>query len=182
MPPFCPSPPDSGASPRVAQIWAIASVVNRHDEFRMTLDEAGGPAVWREVHPAFTVFNPPSETFSCLWEPFDRNFGAFHDAASETMARFAGTTELFPQGAPPANVFDISSVPWTTFTGFTLNIDGGWDHFAPIFTLGRYAEREGRSLLPLAVQVHHAVADGFHTARLIEELRALFSDTTWLRA
>ncbi|WP_307325883.1 CatA-like O-acetyltransferase [Microbacterium sp. SORGH_AS_0862] len=39
--------------------------------------------------------------------------------------------------------------------------------------MGRYAEREGRLLLPLAVQIHHAVADGFHTALLINEFREL---------
>lgn len=165
----------------IAQVWAIASVVNRHDEFRMTLDDTGAPAVWRDVHPSFTVFNTQQETFSCVWVPFEHDFAAFHDAAAETIAKYAGTTEFFPQGRPPANTFDVSSVPWTTFTGFTLNIEDGWDHFAPIFTLGRYAEREGRFILPMAVQVHHAVADGFHTARLIEELRELFADGSWLR-
>ena len=165
----------------VAQIWAIASVVNRHDEFRITLGETGDPAVWRVVHPAFTVFHPEWETFSCLWVPYDLDFAAFHDAATATIAEYAGSTEFFPQGAPPGNTFDVSSVPWTSFTGFTLNVEGGADHVAPIFTLGRYTVREGRTLLPLAVQVHHAVADGFHTARLIEELRDLFADGTWLR-
>ncbi|WP_420707007.1 CatA-like O-acetyltransferase [Streptomyces sp. NRRL F-2664] len=63
----------------------------------------------------------------------------------------------------------MSSVPWASFTGF--NIGSGWDHLAPIFTLGRYTERDGRVLLPLAVQVHHAAADGFHSTRLINELQ-----------
>ncbi|MFC8599839.1 CatA-like O-acetyltransferase [Isoptericola sp. NPDC057191] len=49
-----------------------------------------------------------------------------------------------------------------------------------IFTLGRYVERDGRVLLPLAVQVHHAVADGFHTARLVNELQELLADPAWV--
>lgn len=80
----------------------------------------------------------------------------------------------------PANVFDISSLPWTSFTGFTLNMRGGWNHLLPIFTLGQYREVAGRMKLPLAVQIHHAAADGFHTARLIKELEELFRDPSWL--
>ncbi len=74
----------------------------------------------------------------------------------------------------------MSSLPWASFTGFNLNIGNDWDHLAPIFTLGRYTERDGRVLLPLAVQVHHATADGFHSTRLVNEVQALFADPTWL--
>ena len=34
--------------------------------------------------------------------------------------------------------------------------------------------------MPLAVQVNHAAADGFHTARLVNELRELLSDGSWI--
>lgn len=164
----------------VAQIWALATVVNRHDEFRMCLTESGEPAVWPVTHPAFTVFNPERETFACVWAPYDPDFGAFHDTAAALLAEHARATEFFPQGAPPADSFDVSSLPWASFTGFHLDIRDGWDHLAPIFTIGRYTERDGRVFLPLALQMHHAVADGFHAARLVQELQALVSDPAWL--
>ncbi|MFC5663912.1 CatA-like O-acetyltransferase [Kitasatospora misakiensis] len=164
----------------LAQIWALSTVVNRHEEFRMCLTASGAPAVRPVVHPAFTVFNPERETFACVWAPHDPDFGAFHEVAAPLLAEHARATELFPQGEPPADTFDVSSLPWASFTGFNLNIGGGWDHLAPIFTLGRYTEREGRVLLPLAVQVHHAAADGFHTARLVNEVQALVADPSWL--
>lgn len=50
----------------LAQVWALASIVNRHDEFRMTLNDAGAPTVWDVMHPAFTVFNPDRETFASV--------------------------------------------------------------------------------------------------------------------
>lgn len=163
-----------------AQLWAIATVVNRHPEFRMTLAEDGAPATWPVVDPAFTVFNSERETFAAVSVPYDPDFGRFHTAAVEVLASASDATEMFPQGGLPANAFDVSSLPWTSFTGFTLQIDGGTNHLAPIFTLGRYLEREGRTLLPLALQVHHAAADGFHTARLIRELEQLLADPSWV--
>ncbi|MGW5393741.1 type A chloramphenicol O-acetyltransferase [Streptomyces koyangensis] len=170
-------------SPRksyLAQVWALATVVNRHQEFRMCLTDSGDPAVWPVVHPAFTVFNPERETFACVWAPYDPDFGTFHDTAAPLLAEHSRATDFFPQGDPPPNTFDVSSLPWASFTGFTLDIRDGWDHLAPIFTLGRYTEREARLLLPLSVQIHHAAADGFHTARLTDELQTLLAAPTWL--
>ncbi|MFG2868334.1 type A chloramphenicol O-acetyltransferase [Streptomyces sp. NPDC048338] len=164
----------------LAQVWALATVVNRHDEFRMCLTASGDPAVWPVVHPAFTVLNAERETFACVWAPYDPDFGAFHDVAAPLLAEHGGATEFFPQGALPPNAFDVSSLPWASFTGFNLHIRDSWDHLAPIFTLGRYVERDGRVLLPLALQVHHAAADGFHSARLVNELQALVTDPSWL--
>lgn len=163
-----------------AQIWAIATVVNRFAEFRMTLNAEDLPAVWPVVHPAFTVFNRKRETFASVWVPYDADFRNFHERAVEVLASAAHTDQMFPQGEPPANTFDISSLPWTSFTGFSLQIAGGNDHFAPIFTLGRYVVREGRTLLPVSLQIHHAAADGFHATRLLGELEGLLGDPGWL--
>ena len=41
----------------------------------------------------------------------------------------------------------------------------------PIFTMGKYFERDGKRLLPLAIQVHHAVCDGYHVGVFVEKLQ-----------
>ncbi|WP_420898226.1 CatA-like O-acetyltransferase [Cryobacterium sandaracinum] len=125
------------------QIWAIASVVNRHVEFRMTLSGEKVPATWDVVHPAFTVFNPERETFANVWSPSHADFSIFHEHTVDVLARCRTATSFQPQPDMPANVFDVSSVPWTSFTGFSLQIRDGWKHLLPIFTLGRYRETGG---------------------------------------
>lgn len=164
----------------IAQIWALASIVNRHAEFRMCLTGSGEPAVWPQLDPAFTVFNEERETFAVVWTPYTPDFGVFHEAAAALLAKHRLATVFFPQGEQPVNTFDVSSLPWASFTGFTLQTRNGGDHFLPIFTLGRYVQRNGNTFLPVAVQVHHAVADGFHTSRLLNELQALLADPSWV--
>lgn len=165
----------------LAQIWALAAVVNRHSEFRMCVQADGSPAVWDVVHPSFTIFHPETETFSSLWTPFDEDFATFHDAATAVIAEHGKSAELFPQGNPPPNSFDVSSLPWASFTAFSLNIAGGWDHLAPIFTLGKYVQRDDKTLLPLALQVHHAAIDGFHVSRFVNEVQEVLSGHSWRR-
>ncbi|AYG04642.1 CatA-like O-acetyltransferase [Gryllotalpicola protaetiae] len=163
-----------------SQVWAISSLLNRHEEFRMSVDD-GIPSVWDVVHPAFTVFNSDRETFSSVWLPHDDDFDAFHAEAVELSRIHRSADRMFPQGELPDNAFDISSLPWVSFTGFELNIAGGHGHYLPIFTLGKYVDEGDRVFIPLAVQLHHAVADGFHVARLINELQELFDSAgEWL--
>lgn len=171
---------DSGRKTYAAQAWALGTVVNRHPEFRLTVDSEGKPATWHVLHPAFTVFNPARETFAAVWTPFQEDFAAFDSRMGELLAKHRDATSMFPLGELPPDTFDVSSLPWTSFTAFDLHIKSGWEHFLPIFTLGRHVERDGQTLLPLAVHMHHAAADGFHVARLVNELRDLVSQPDWV--
>jgi chloramphenicol O-acetyltransferase type A len=130
----------------------------------------------------FTVFHPDTETFSALVVPYVDDFSTFHDAAVATIERYRDDVRMFPQDDRPRNVFDVSSLPWVSFAGFALHIEDGQDHLLPIITLGRYRTTDGRTVLPVALQVNHAAADGFHTGRLLRELEDLFAEPSWLRS
>lgn len=155
-----------------AQIWMLAAAVNRHAEFRMARDGSGAPGVWSFCHPSFTVLNRETETFSCLWTPWEEEFSAFYQSAVEVMDTRA-TGRIFPQGDMPDNLFDISSLPWVEFTSFHLSLYTEGTHLAPIFTLGKYVQQGDRLLLPLAIQIHHAACDGLHLGRFVETLQEL---------
>ena len=64
-------------------------------------------------------------------------------------------------------------IPWTSFEGFNLNLQKGYDYLLPVFTMGKFYEENGRRFLPSSVQVHHAVCDGFHLCRFLRELQDL---------
>ena len=83
---------------------------------------------------------------------------------------------MMPKPNIPENNFSVSMIPWTTFEGFNLNLKKGYEYLLPIFTMGKYYEERGRYILPLAIQVHHAVCDGFHVCRFINELQDLIDE------
>lgn len=153
-------------------LYALAKVVNRRQEFRMALDEAGTLGYVDCLSPLYTVFHPETETFSCLWTEYAEDYGQFLRQYQEDLRRYGETEGFLAKPDPPAEVFSVSMLPWQTFTSFHLELPKG-QNFQPIFTLGRYRPVEGKLLMPLALQVHHAVCDGFHACRFVEEVQAL---------
>lgn len=89
------------------------------------------------------------------------------------MHEYGSINRMIAKPNPPSNTFPVSMIPWSRFDAFNLNIQKGYEYLFPIFTLGKFDVINGRCLLPLAVQVHHAVCDGFHISRFFNELQKL---------
>lgn len=154
-----------------AQIYMLATAVNQLPEFRMGLSETGEPGYWDALHPSYTIFNSETDVFSSIWTPYDKDFSLFYGACMEDIDRYVKSGEFAPKKGMPPNVFDISSVPWVDFTAFNLNVYTEGTHLLPIFTIGKYIERDGNTFMPLALQLHHAACDGYHAGQFIEALR-----------
>ena len=160
-----------------ALLYALATVVNRHQEFRYSLRQ-GQLGVYDRLEPSYAVFHREDETFSLLWTPYDPDYPAFLAAYEADLAQYGDNRGLWGKPEPPENCFDVSMLPWAAFEGFNLNLQQCYDYLRPIFTLGRFEEWEGRYTLPLAVQVHHGVCDGYHTCRLVQEVQEVIDALT----
>ena len=67
----------SGKKLYPTMLFYLSTVVNRHPEFRMDLDESGEPGFYDQVHPCYTVFHKETETFSNLWTAYTPNYADF---------------------------------------------------------------------------------------------------------
>lgn len=147
----------------------------------MAINEAGELGFYDQVHPCYTIFHRDTETFSNLWTAYTPDYTAFRGAFEHDMAAYGDRQGLMSRPDTPENTFPVSMVPWASFKGFNLNLQKGYDYLPPIFTMGKLYEDNGKILLPLAVQAHHAVCDGFHLCRLVNEVQELvdkLSDNT----
>lgn len=162
---------DHGLGLYPVMIYGISLIVNRHQEFRMAIDEQGNVGFFDEVYPSYTVFHKDDETFSDIWTEYSSDFRTFHARYLEDIQQFGDVRSMIGKPMQGNNAFTISCIPWATFTGFNLNLQKGYDYLPPIFTIGKYFNENGKTLLPLSIQVHHAVCDGFHAARFVNELQ-----------
>lgn len=156
-------------------IFLLSKIVNNHAEFRMAMKN-NELVIWNEIHPSYTIFHNETETFSSLWSHYDGNIHHFQETYSEDVECYRDNLSYWPKTESRENIFFVSSIPWASFTSFNINVANMQNFFSPMFTFGKYYEQDGKILLPLAIQIHHAVCDGFHVARLVNELQEMSHD------
>lgn len=155
-----------------AMIWAVSNVLNAHAEFRYGWDDQGRLVLWDRIEPYYAHFHPDRETFAKLVTPFSSDLETFHRRFLEDRTRYAALDHFDLTDVPP-NTFDVSCLPWVRYRSFDMHIFDSGTYLAPVVTWGKY-EREGdRTILPVSLNIHHAVADGFHLSRFFLELQEL---------
>lgn len=159
-------------------LHAISTAVNNHEEFKTAFDEQGRLGIYDVVHPCYTIFHKDTETFTNVWTAYNKDFKAFYENYLHDISLAKNCNKMLAKTDTPPNTFPVSMVPWESFTAFNLNLPKGSSYLLPIFTSGRYFEQNGRLLLPVAIQVHHAVCDGFHLCRLTGEIRSYLESFT----
>ena len=153
-----------------AMLYCLTRAVNLHEEFRTSFDQNGRVGVFETMNPSYTVFHEESGTFSSIWSEFKDDFAEFSAVYSQDVELYGSKEGFFTKPNAPDNLFNVSMVPWETFGGFNLNLSD-FTYLLPIFTLGRFYEQGGKTLMPLAAQVHHAVCDGYHLHIFLDDLR-----------
>ncbi len=154
-----------------SMIWAVSKVVNAHDEFKYGWDGSGALIRWDFISPSYTGFHREDESFTKLVTVFSDDIFTFH-------TRFLADQETYKDQRAfvenqPRNFFDVSCLPWVKYRHFDLHVFDEGKFLAPVVTWGKYEMERGRYLMPLTMNLHHAVADGFHLSRFFIEIQAL---------
>lgn len=153
----------------ISILYAITNVLNRHEEFKIGYcKENGELMIWDEINPIYRVFHKDTELFTRVWTRWNKDYSTFENAAKKDIENGLKTDALnMPE--IPDNTFEISHVPYH-FTSVNVKMSESGKYFSPILTTGKIKETGGRKIMPIAMQISHAVADGFHIARFFEEL------------
>lgn len=152
-------------------LYHITKIVNRYEEFRTVLDSEGKVGYFDEMLPCYTVFHKESETFSNIWTEYSEDYEVFCKNYRDDIEKYGKNLEMEGKLNTPINSFPVSMIPWKSFEGFNLNLQKGYGYLLPIFTLGKYYRDGEKYLMPISIQVHHSVCDGFHFCRFLDSLR-----------
>ena len=156
-------------------IYLLSTIVNKHEEFRTAINANRQVGIFDILHPSYTIFQNDSDTFTNIWSEYATSFSEFYKRYLLDTESYGEIKSFLAKPNMPENVFNISSIPWVSFTGFNLNLPKVTNYLLPIFTTGKYFTQNKKILLPIAIQVHHAVCDGFHISRFVNELQELIN-------
>lgn len=152
-------------------IFLISKVVNRYKNFKMSFDKDENLGYFEVVYPSYTIFNEKDKHFSSIYTPFIEDFSLFYEKVMQDMQKYKNSTKLVPQIDVPKNLFNISAIPWINFSSFNLNLEKGYRYLLPIFTIGKFVKKDSKFLMPLHIQVHHGVCDGYHLSLFLDDLK-----------
>ena len=78
------------------------------------------------------------------------------------------------------NFCPISCVPWLSFTSLSYDTFTENKMLLPIIAFGKYHSHHSKTTLPFSIFVNHAVADGYHTCKLIQQIQDMADMPNWL--
>lgn len=155
-------------------IWAVSQVINRHDEFKYSLNKNGELIKWDYVSPFYADFNKEKECFSKILTEYSQDIFAFHKAFLENREKHKELVGF--QSDAPQNFFDISCLPWIKYNHIDAHVFDEGLFLAPVIVWGKYQKEGGKLIMPISMNIHHAVADGFHVSRFFNEIQEYINE------
>jgi len=163
-------------------LFVIMKAVNANKEFKMSFDKEGNLGYWNYVVPSYTIFHEENKTFSDIWSEYNENFYDFYKIIISDMEKYKDIKGIKARENRPENYCHISALPWLSFTGYSHDTYSESDLLFPLIRFGKYFEQNNKFMLPFAVFVNHAVADGYHTSKLINDIQdSVYNTGEWIK-
>jgi chloramphenicol O-acetyltransferase type A len=163
-----------GLSFFIACHFLSARTANEVEPFRYRL--RGERVLVHERVNAGAVLLLPDESFTFVYFDFVDDFGEFHAAARASIERARAEPPPLDAREGRDDLVYHSVIPWVSFTSISHARDSRRQSGIPKITFGKYREAGGRVLMPVSVEVHHALMDGLHVGRYFERLEGYFRD------
>ena len=157
-------------------IWVVSRVINSHEEFKYGWDADGNLIRWDLISPSYAHFHPEDGNFTKLVTPYGKDLTEFHTRFLEDREKYRDLRAVVE--GQPANHFDVSCLPWVRYRHFDVHVFDQGDFLAPVVTWGKYEAEGDKLVMPLTMNIHHAVADGFHLSRFFADVQELIGHLT----
>ena len=162
-------------------IYAVMKGINKNKEFRMSYDKEENLGYWDYCNPSYTIFHDDDKTFSDIWSEYSEDFSIFYSNVTRDMEKYKNIKGIKSKPERPDNFSPVSSIPWLSFTGYSNDTYSESNMLFPVTVFGKYYERDRKILLPFSIFAVHAVADGYHTCKLINDIQEIILEVeNWL--
>jgi chloramphenicol O-acetyltransferase type A len=155
----------------VGVLYILARAANDIPAFRCRM--RGDDVIEHEtVHPATTILSDEG-LFGFCTIGYRAAFGSFVTGATEAIAAAKRQPTIEVEGGRDDLLY-TTSIPWVSFTSFAHPTHLHPSDSIPRLAWGKRFDEDSRLKMPLSVQGHHAMMDGFHMGQYYERAQAYF--------
>ncbi|CAM3955119.1 CatA-like O-acetyltransferase [Pseudoalteromonas byunsanensis] len=157
-------------------LYCLLKAVNSYEPMRYRIIE-GVPVEVDELI-ASTVFLKEDDTFRFIPLSLHQSIREFAAHTAQQKQVFLNKTlldEQFMLRETGVAQIHVSILPWFNFSSFShAATSTGTCSGIPKFVFGQYQKNSG--LIPLNIEVHHALLDGIHVAQFLTTLNKVISE------
>lgn len=154
-------------------LYVLSKALNAREDYRLAwLWQTEELIAYDKINPTQYIFHDDTETFTVVYTEYDADYSTFYRNALADAEKAKQTREYGLDSAGHPNWFDASFLPWLSYDALHVELPDGYLYFSPIINWGKYAEENGRLMMPVTVRLNHAAADGYLAAKVF----ALISD------
>ena len=160
-------------------LYVLTKALNSRDDYRYFYDyQTKQLRLYDKLNPRQYVFHEDTETITVVYSEYYEDYKTFYDNAKADLDKAKATHDYGLDEDSHPNWFDASSFPWLSFDSMTVELPDGYLYFNPIVNWGKFREENGRLMMPVAIRLNHASADGFLAATFYRTLEKEIAQLT----
>lgn len=159
--------------------YCIARTVNKNQNYRYA-KVSGEVGYWDQVQAHYTVLRKNTDhLFTHQRTLYTEDFSDFYIRFLEDKEKAENGDSLYFDKSDSMDNVHISIMPNTSFTGLSYSKPASFTKygtpntsFIPFVMIGKYHATGDRMKMPVTVEFHHAVNDGYHAEVFFQQLEA----------
>jgi chloramphenicol O-acetyltransferase type A len=152
----------------VVYLHACLKALNTVENFKYRIED-DKIAIYDTIHASATILRE-DKTFGFSFIDFDEDINVFNNNFQLEKDRILNSTNLFPPKYS-LGCIHCSAIPWVHFTGHKEPVSGNRDDSVPQLAFGKVIEENEQKIMPVAVNVNHALVDGYHVGQFFEKFQ-----------
>lgn len=154
-------------------LYLSNSACNNTQAFKRRIDEQHKPYLLSEVHPSATILNE-DETFNFCDFIYTDDISQFITDAEQAIKQAKQTQPLSKVKNQDFQIF-YSVIPWLHFTGYK-HAQSNQCRDIPKIVFGKISEDSDKAMMPVSVEMNHALADGIDVAKYQQNFEKLIAN------
>ena len=147
-------------------LHAALQAVNQVEALRYRIED-GQVVCYDRIHASATI-GRPDHTFGFSFIEQHDELATFVPAAMAEIAAVQASQGLrLNETTNGPDVIHFSAIPWVRFTGLTHARSFSHPDSCPKISVGQTYLEGTATLLPVSINVHHGLADGYHVGQFL---------------